>query len=245
MEYPLIWPSNSAEALWAIILVTLGFIVFWFTGKSEYLLCDQVKRYGQEAGQARHIFIKRIVGMLFFGLIPAFVLFVSFGRTWADYGVALKFSPAVWYWTLGLSAILIFMSSRSTRTKDHLEQYPEIRTIHWSRRLLIWSALSWMGYLVAYELMFRGFLLFSCARAFGAWPAIVINTAIYALVHVPKSAKEGIGAIPLGLLLCLITLETQTIWVALLVHWVLSLANEWFSLKYQPDMRVIRSSDNA
>jgi len=245
MEYPLIWPPVSAEAIWAIILVTLGFIIFWFTGKSAYLLRKQVELYGPERGQARHIFIKRIVGMLFFGLIPAIFLFSNFDRTWADYGVALKFSPVVWYWTLGLSAVLIFMTSRSTRTPDNLEQYPEIRTTFWSRRLLIWSALSWMGYLVAYELMFRGFLLFSCARAFGAWPAIVINTAIYALVHVPKSAKEGIGAIPLGLLLCLITLETQTIWVALLVHWVLSLANEWFSLKYQPIMRVIRTSDES
>lgn len=241
MEFPLTWSSVSEEANLAIILVTLGFILFWFTGKSEKLLRYLVGRFGTERGQARHVFIKRVVGILSFGVIPACILFAKFGLTWADYGVSARFSPAAWYWTLGLSVILIFMTARSTRSADHLSQYPEIRTIVWSRSLLIWSALSWMGYLVAYELMFRGLLLFSCARAFGAWPAIVINTAIYALVHVPKSAKEGIGAIPLGLLLCIITFQTQTIWVALLVHWVLSLANEWFSFKYQPEMRVKRT----
>ena len=52
-------------------------------------------------------------------------------------------------------------------------------------------------------------------------------------MHVPKGAKEGIGAIPLGLLLCMITFRTETIWVAMIVHFVLSLANEWYSLKYR------------
>ena len=245
MEYPIIWTRVSEEANLAIILVTIGFIIFWFTGKSEVLLRRLVARYGPERGQARYIFIKRIVGMLSFGVIPAFILFSTQEVTWASYGVSATFPPSALYWTLGLSATVILMSSRSTRNAEHLQQYPEIRRTDWSKSLVFWSAFSWMGYLVAYELMFRGFLLFSCARAFGALPAIVINTAIYALVHVPKSAKEGIGAIPLGLLLCIITLQTQTIWVALLVHWALSLANEWFSLKYQPKMRIIRPENNS
>lgn len=58
--------------------------------------------------------------------------------------------------------------------------------------------------------MFRGFLLFSCARVLGVWPAIAINTAIYALAHVPKGKTEGIGAV-VGILFCLITLESGTI----------------------------------
>lgn len=237
MEFPLVWSPETQEANWMIISVTLGFMLFWFTGKSERLLRQLVGRYGPERGQARHVLLKRIVGMFCFGVVPMLVLYATTGLTWAAYGVAAIVTPAVFYWTFGLSALLIFMTARSTRHPDSLAQYPEIRTLRWSRSLLLWSALSWMGYLLAYELMFRGFLLFSCARAFGAWPAIVINTAIYALVHVPKSAKEGIGAIPLGLLLCVITLQTQTIWVALLVHWVLSLANEWFSLYYHPEIK--------
>ena len=242
MDFPLFWSPETEEANLVIILVTIGFIAFWFTGKSERLLRQQIGLHGAERGQARHIFIKRIVGMLSFGVVPALVLFATQGLTWADYGVSALLTPAVFYWTLGLSAVILLMTARSTRQPDNLAQYPEIRTLQWSRSLLIWSALSWMGYLIAYELMFRGFLLFSCARAFGAWPAIIINTSIYALVHVPKGAKEGIGAIPLGLLLCIITLQTHTIWVALLVHWVLSLANEWFSLHHHPEMRVLRSS---
>jgi membrane protease YdiL (CAAX protease family) len=239
MEHSFTWPESSAEANLTIILVTIGFIVFWFTGKSAGLLNRLIQVHGADKGQERHVFIKRIIGMLAFGVIPAMVLLLVMGFSWADYGVTPSFSMEVLYWILGLTIIIIFMTSRSTRAADNLEQYPEIRRHGWTKKLVFWSALSWMGYLVAYELMFRGFLLFSCVRAFGVWPAIIINTSIYALVHVPKNAKEGIGAIPLGLLLCVITLQTGSIWVALIVHWVLSLANEWFSLKYQPDMRVV------
>lgn len=233
MEFPLIWSSAQEEANLALILVTLGFIAFWFTGKSERLSEAYTRKWGPDAGQARHIFVKRIVGMIAFGLIPAVVLFGTQPYGWEDYGVTAKFPPELFYWVIGLSAVIIFMTSRSTRQADNLAQYPEIRSMVWSRKMVLWSALSWMGYLIAYELIFRGFLLFSCARAFGAWPAIVINTAIYSLVHVPKGAKEGIGAIPLGLLLCMITFRTETIWVAMIVHFVLSLANEWYSLKYR------------
>ncbi|HLP93304.1 MAG TPA: CPBP family intramembrane glutamic endopeptidase [Saprospiraceae bacterium] len=240
MEYTFAWPEASAEANITIILVTIGFIVFWFTGKSDKLLTKQIQAYGPEDGQQRHVFIKRIVGMATFGLIPGLVLLAGMGFSWSDYGVKPSLDVVSLYWILGLSAIIIPMTFRSTRAADNLAQYPEIRRANWSPKLVVLSALSWMGYLVAYELMFRGFLLFSCVRAFGVWPAIIINTSIYALVHVPKNAKEGIGAIPLGLLLCVLTLQTQTIWIALIVHWVLSLANEWFSLKYHPDMQVVK-----
>ncbi|MBK8969186.1 MAG: CPBP family intramembrane metalloprotease [Lewinellaceae bacterium] len=224
---------TNLEADYAIALTTIGFIIFWFTGQSERLLQRLIGKYGAENGQARFIYLKRVVGMLCFGLIPALVLLTGQPFTWADYGVAAKFPPAFFYWTISLSAVVIFMTSRSARQPDNLAHYPEIRRLPWSRSTLIWSALSWVGYLIAYELLFRGFLLFSCVRAYGETSAIVINTAIYALVHVPKGPKEGIGAIPLGILLCFITLQTETIWVAVLVHVVLALSNEWFSLKYR------------
>jgi len=238
MNFTFEWSAATSEANWTIILVTVAFLAWWLTGKSGPLLQALVRRYGPENGQAAQVLIKRCVGMVLFGLVPALILLNTQPYGWADYGVSADFPPAVFYWALGLSVIIIPMMARATRKSDNLMQYPEIRTNNWSRSLLLVSALSWMGYLFAYELMFRGFLLFSCARAFGAVPALIINTALYALVHVPKSDKEGLGAIPLGLLLCWISFQTGTIWVAVVVHWVLALSNEWFSLKHHPEMRV-------
>lgn len=100
------------------------------------------------------------------------------------------------------------------------------------------NAFTWIAYLFGYELMFRGLLLFTTVEFMGAWPAIILNTALYALVHIPKNLEETIGAVPLGLLLCLITLSTGTFWVAFGVHVCLALSNFFFSLRNHPEMQV-------
>lgn len=238
MDFSLNWPWSNAEANLTILFTHLAFLAWWLVGQSSFLLQQQVQKYGPDRGQANTVYLKRLVGMLGFGLIPAIILFSTQAVSWSDYGVKAQLSPAAVYWIIGLSAIIIPLVGKATKKQESLAQYPEIRKATWSPRLLIWSALTWMGYLFAYELMFRGFLLFACARAFGPWSAIVINTVIYSLVHVPKNAREGIGAMPLGILLCLITFQTGTIWVAVVVHWIMALANEWFSLKYHPEMHL-------
>lgn len=231
-------PLHSEAAL-AIALVTLGFIVFWAVVTNALVVPWLTGRLGEEQAQEDKIYLQRFVGVCCYGIIPALVFFTGTGRRGADFGLAWQWTlPDLW-WTLGLSAVAVFLSYQGARKPESLTMYPEIRRPVWGQRTLIFSALSWAAYLFAYELTFRGFLLFSCERAFGAGAAIAINTAIYALVHVPKRMTEGVGAIVLGLVLCFVTLQTGTIWVAFLVHVALSLSNEWFSLRLNPNIRYV------
>ena len=111
--------------------------------------------------------------------------------------------------------------------------YPQIRTpLPWGRGLLFSSAMTLVLYTLAYEIMFRGYLLFSCEKEMGAVLAIVINTSIYALVHIPKGWKETVGAFPMGIVLCWLTLETGNIWIAVIVHIALALSSEWLSIYF-------------
>ncbi|MCC7507190.1 MAG: CPBP family intramembrane metalloprotease [Saprospiraceae bacterium] len=231
-------PDHFDAAL-AVSITTLAFIAFWATVSSPTLVPRLSARYGAEEGQARKIYLQRGVGILGFGILPALVFWGWLGRSGEDFGWSARLSLLDLWWTLGLSALSLVLSWIGARKAESLAMYPEIRKPVWDRRTLLYSALSWVAYLVAYELIFRGFLLFSCYRAFGMGAAIAVNTAIYALVHVPKRLTEGIGAIILGSVLCVVTLQTGTIWVAVLVHVVLSLSNEWFSLRNHPDIRYV------
>ncbi|GAI37228.1 unnamed protein product, partial [marine sediment metagenome] len=74
----------------------------------------------------------------------------------------------------------------------------------------------------------------------GVWPAIAVNTSIYACTHIPKGFKEAIGAIPFGIILCIITLITGNIWVAFFIHVLLALSNDYFALYHNPEMKIIR-----
>lgn len=229
--------AHHFDATLAITLTTLGFIVFWSVVTSPRIIPWLAGRVGAERAQETKIYLQRTVGIFGFGIIPALVFFGWLGRSGPDFGWSAQWTALDLWWTLGLSALALPLSYIGARKPDSLAMYPEIRRPVWGQRTLILSAFTWTAYLVAYELIFRGFLLFSCYRAFGAGAAIAVNTAIYALVHVPKRMTEGIGAIVLGGILCGVALQTGTIWVAVLVHVVLSLSNEWFSLRINPNIR--------
>ena len=87
-------------------------------------------------------------------------------------------------------------------------------------------------FLVAYEWFFRGCILFVCIKAFGLVPAIIINIFLYSLIHV-FNKKELIGSIPFGLLLCVFTVWCQSIWPAVVLHWLLSVLYESVILQSQ------------
>jgi membrane protease YdiL (CAAX protease family) len=132
------------------------------------------------------------------------------------------------------TAILIIVICLITSRREHnLAHYPQIRAEDWSGGLLAVSALGWMVYLVGYEIMFRGFLLFACYDAFGYWPAILINIAVYAVAHIPKGRMETLGSIPVGCIFCMVTLWQGYFWFALFTHITMALSNEWFSLYYR------------
>ena len=224
------------DATLAIALATLGFIVFWAVANNALLVSWLTGRLGDEQAQESKIYLQRLVGVCCYGIIPALVFFAGLGYKGSDLGLSWQWTLADLWWTLGLSALAVILSYLGARKPESLAMYPEIRRPVWGQRTLLFSALTWTAYLFAYELTFRGFLLFICERAFGPGPAIAVNTAIYALVHVPKRMTEGVGALILGLVLCLVTLQTGTIWVAFLVHVALSLSNEWFSLRNHPNI---------
>ena len=115
-----------------------------------------------------------------------------------------------------------------------------IRAERWDGRLVLINTLATTAYLFAYELLFRGIVLSVCVAAVGVWPAIAINVALYSTTHLPKGPAETIGAIPFGVLVCYITLSTGTIWVAVVLHVILSLSNDYLAVYYNPSMQFVR-----
>jgi membrane protease YdiL (CAAX protease family) len=245
MDFSFSWDHSMFEFSLVLIMALVAFLAWYFPSKSDALFQVLRKRYGTDQALVYRIYVQRFLGFTLFGIIPAIILFSTQPYSPAEYGLAWKWDPEILYWTLGLSLVLGYATSISTKKPDSLEMYPEIRKKDWSKSIYWWSAIGWVAYLIGYEWMFRGWLLFACERAVGVWPAIIINTVIYSLVHVPKSAREGIGAIPLGILLCIITFRTGNIVVAVVVHIVLALCNEWFSLRYHPEIGVRKSGSSS
>lgn len=234
-----VWNNTFLEPILAFSLVTIGFSIYHFVSISSSVKQGYVRKFGSERGNTRFLWMTRYLGATTIGIVPMVVLMLTTGKGFEEYGLAFKNHGLSLAWIGGLALIIIPMNFFNSKKEKNLAFYPNVREKEWTKKMVFTNALTWVSYLFGYELMFRGLLLFGTVTLLGEWPAIILNAAIYALVHVPKNLEETIGAIPLGVVLCLITLTTGTIWVAFFVHITLALSNFFFSLKHHPDMKVV------
>ena len=187
------------------------------------------------------VIYQKQVGVLFLGIIPAIACFIVFPEhSWNFYGMNLEnFGQSMLYLS-GIAVIIIPLTLISARKPDTIQTYPQIRIKRWTPGLIALNTLNWSLYLLAYEFLFRGILLMLLVPVIGVWPAIIINTSLYSATHIPKGAKETISAIPFGIALCLITLDTGSIFVAFIAHVLLSQLNDYGALYFNPEMKVVR-----
>ncbi|WMI68426.1 CPBP family intramembrane glutamic endopeptidase [Mangrovimonas sp. YM274] len=82
------------------------------------------------------------------------------------------------------------------------------------------------AFLLAYEFFFRGILFYESLETYNLTLSIIINTSLYVLIHAFDSQKEIFGAIPFGIVLCLFTYYTNSIWPAFIIHLALCLTYE-------------------
>jgi len=224
----------------SVAVVTTTFLIYHFASGSVTLKHKIEVLFGESDSSFSLVIFNRILGLIVFGGLPLFVIIFLADFHLQNFGFRRTPGISSWMWVAILSVVIIIMNYFNAPKKTNLAMYPQIRIPLWNTSTLIFSAITWMLYLAAYEFMFRGFLLYALYDELGMIAAIAINTSIYSLVHIPKGKTETLGAIPLGILLCYLTLITGNILVAFLVHVVMALSNEWFSLRVHPEMRVIR-----
>jgi len=127
--------------------------------------------------------------------------------------------------------VIIALTQSASRFKENLDIYPEMRTSRWNLRLFFFNLLSWCCYLTAYEFLFRGYLFYSCLNSMPVANALIVTTTLYGLAHLHKREKEFLLSIPFGIMLCCITIETNNVWTAVILHIALALSNDFFAFR--------------
>lgn len=238
----LAWQQGDMNIFYPIIIATIGFIVYWFISKSDKVKARFYESNNEDQASIKHILFTKYMGLLWMGIIPlALTLFILPQYSLADYGLTIipETSLTSIAWILGLAVLIVPIASISAKNPKNLVNYPQIRAKEWNTSLKVRNALGWAAYLFGYEILFRGILLFPLVIEIGVWPAIAINVALYSSTHIPKGLDETIGAIPLGIVLSLLTLHTGTIWIAFLVHVTMAWTNSFTALKHHPDMKSV------
>jgi membrane protease YdiL (CAAX protease family) len=238
MNYQLNYPELKAVA--AIIITMSCYYIYYFLITSQRINLYFTKKYSGTSFYLHRILFNKLAGFIFFACIPGALCFSLWHTDFSSFGITLKKIVENWYWLVGLPALIYLVNYFSAKNPDVYAHYPQMRIKVWSAGTFLLSSLGWFIYLVGYEFLFRGILLLSCAEAFGLWPAVTINIAIYSAIHLTNGLKETIGAIPFGLIACLLMLYSGTLLIPIAMHISLSMSTEFYTIRNNPDMKFIK-----
>ncbi len=235
------WDQEILLFVVAVVWSAVGFSAYIFLSRNTSLVRKLWKAKPNLDSQAKEIVFQRLWGFLFLGVFPViFILFFP-EKGLKDFGLGCSWQTAPPWWVIVILVIILIAGFYSSKQAGNLAMYPQIRIQQWSPGLLSLSGFSWVVFLLGYEFLFRGFLLYASLAVMDVWPAIALNCALYALAHLYKGPGETFGAIPLGILLCYLTILTGNIWTAVGIHSVMALSNEWWSIKANKNMVIIKS----
>lgn len=224
----------SIAILWSVV----GFGSYYFLSQSKRC----IRGFGSPClkldSQGNQVLLQRMLGLLFLGIVSVLIILLLPDIKLKEYGLSFKFHSTPPWWSWLLIPLILIMGYFAAQKPDNLKMYPQIRAQQWTGGMIAISAVSWVLFLIGYEFLFRGFVLYASLELMEPVPAIALNCAIYAFAHFYKGPGEAFGAIPVGILFCYLTLITGNIWCAVLLHSVMALSNEWFSLKAHPEMLI-------
>ncbi len=225
-------------------LIVIVFTSFALAYSGYYLLShsSRIGKYfitisGPEEGSVRYVVLQRFVMFLGAGVAPALLIRLLVDTPLSEFGLRVVGSPRTALVAAGMTLASAAVSIAAAKSPHKLAVYPQIRRSVWGVRTIAINTATWALYLIAYEAMFRGFMLYALLP-FGVWTSIAVNTSLYVAVHVPKGASEAAGALVYGPLLCLLTLWSGTIWIAFFAHVGLALGNSYSSLAANPAMSI-------
>jgi hypothetical protein len=191
-----------------VAIGVIGYLLYFYFLKSKIIRHHVQRLFHPRKASFYWIQISRAMAIMLMAVLPlGFILFCDI--TFWSPNFTWKVQDSLF--TFILAIILIPLGAINSRGKIHLVQYPQVRMDKWNSIEYIINILSWGIYLLGYEYLFRGILFLGLLPFFTSLNAIAINTTLYALAHLYKGKKETLGSIPLGIILCLITLETETI----------------------------------
>jgi membrane protease YdiL (CAAX protease family) len=239
MDYHINYPDLKAVS--AIAASIIFYYLYYYIVAAKKTGSYFSLRWNGGAYYKRLIIFNRVTGFIFLGIIPGYIFFSTGAFSLLELGISYQKIADNWYWLIGLPIVVIIINSITARNPVVYKQYPHMRISNWSKSAFLLNILGWSLYLVGYEFLFRGILLIICTQAFGPWPAIAINISIYSAIHMTQGMKEAIGAIPFGFIVCLFMLNTGTILIPIVLHISQSLSNDYFSIRYNPEMKFIKS----
>jgi len=166
---------------------------------------------------------------LLFGLVPLAAL-ALLREPLGEYGLGLGRRRLGLAAAGALAAVMVPVALVASRLPGFAAKYPLSPAAAGSLGLFIAYEAAYAVYFVAWELTFRGFLLFGLYRRIGL-PAVYVLAIPFALAHLGKPDAEAFGSILAAVGLGYLALRARSFWWGALLHvavaWTMDLSAAW------------------
>ncbi len=171
---------------------------------------------------------KHWTAFLLMGVFPALIVKFVFREKLSDYGLGWGERKRTLVSFLTLAPIMLLIGWLSGSDFAFYTVYPYNPTAGVSWRALVFHTISYFClYYLAWEFMFRGFLLRGLAPTVGFSTAVWIQVVISTALHFGHPASETFGCVAGGLLWGFLALRTRSIFAGWGQHALLGIALDW------------------
>lgn len=154
--------------------------------------------------------LKHLLGILLFGIV--FYLFLPGLRYLVEYIEIPRLKILLPF------IIIFFLISYLSNVTFQKAVLKNIIVSDYSFKSALFYFIVRFTFLLCYEFFFRGILLFKFLEFYPPYFAILNSAFLYALIHVFHSQKEFFRAIAIGILLCVFSYLTGSIWYSFFIH---------------------------
>lgn len=237
--------SEKTLAVIAIASVIVLFVLYYILARNK-VFSNLFKKYLHSGFSQESIEFagEKATGILFTGVFP-FIIFILLLDLEPDKsGLTAGGIRQFWYLYLILPATAVLISFITAKSPNIQAVSPQLRLKRWNLKHFFLSVSFWFIYLFGYEFFFRGILWFLCYNAFGFFPALVINIVLYSAVHLPKGIFMSAGAIPFGVVLCLLSYLTGSFYLSFIFHSCMAITTDLSSFYHNPEFKLINRKGN-
>jgi membrane protease YdiL (CAAX protease family) len=165
--------------------------------------------------------------LLMFG-IPYFYIKMVFKGRLKDYGIQIGDRRYGFRFVLITVPFILWAVYIGSSNSSVQAAYPMARSVIGHPLLFLLVEVFYIIYYIAWEFLFRGFMLFGLERRFGAFTAILIQAIPSAIVHIGKPAGESFGAIIVGLVFGYLAIRTRSILYPCILHATIGIGTDLF-----------------
>jgi CAAX protease family protein len=172
-------------------------------------------------GELRSMMLEEF-GSLLAAVIPALILTKIERRSWSSYGLPLRKAFGKLFWVgavWGFAGITILVGSQY---ELHAFDFGHV-VLHGARMAKFAAFWMLMFLLVAFfeEFLLRGYSQFTLTRGLGFWPAAIVLSSVFGLIHLWNGGEAWPGllaAAAIGFFFCLTLRRTGSLWFAVGFH---------------------------